>query len=82
MLKNSILDLIRSSCTSTKDFSSLERIYSLYEQLQFSSNLKQMAEDIYEWLNSNYNIDNVTFSLFDMKNNKKRISILKVKSFF
>lgn len=82
MLKNSILDLIRSSCTSTKDFSSLERIYSLYEQLQFSSNLKQMAEDIYEWLNSNYNIDNVTFSLFDMKNNKKENIYIKGEEFF
>ncbi len=82
MLKNSILNLIRSSCINTKDFSSLEKIYSLYEQLQFSSNLKQMAEDIYEWLNTNYNIDNVTFSLFNMKNNKKENIYIKGEEFF
>lgn len=82
MLKNSILSLIRTSCTNEKDFSSLDKIYSLYEQLQYSSNLKQMAEDIYNWLNTNYNIDNVTFSLFDMKNNKKENIYVKGEEFF
>ena len=56
MLKSTILSLIKSSYTNEKDFKSLERIYTLYEQLQFSSNLKQMAEDIYNWLNTNYKI--------------------------
>lgn len=82
MLKNSILSLIRNSCTNENDFNSLEKIFALYEQLQFSSNLKQMAEDIYEWLNTNYNVDNVTFSLFDMKNNKKENIFIKGEEFF
>ncbi len=82
MLKNSILNLIKSSCNHEKDFASLEKIYELYEQLQYSSNLKQMAEDIYLWLNRNYNVDNVTFSLFDMKNNKKENIYVKGEEFY
>ncbi|RXJ82567.1 GGDEF domain-containing protein [Arcobacter sp. F2176] len=82
MLKNSILNLIKSSCNREKDFTSLEKIYELYEQLQYSSNLKQMAEDIYLWLNRNYNVDNVTFSLFDMKNNRKENIYVKGEEFY
>ncbi|WP_419766704.1 GGDEF domain-containing protein [Arcobacter sp.] len=82
MLKNSILNLIKSSCNHEKDFTSLEKIYELYEQLQYSSNLKQMAEDIYLWLNRNYNVDNVTFSLFDMKNNRKENIYVKGEEFY
>lgn len=82
MLKNSILSLIRSSSSSEKDFNSLEKIYTLYEQLQYSSNIKQMAEDIFDWLNINFNVDNVTFSLFDMKNNKKENIFKKGEEFY
>jgi diguanylate cyclase (GGDEF)-like protein len=82
MLKNSILNLIKSSCNHEKDFTSLEKIYELYEQLQYSSNLKQMAEDIYQWLNRNYNVDNVTFSLFDMKNSRKENIYVKGEEFY
>jgi len=82
MLKNSILSLIKSSSHNEKDFKSLEKIYELYEQLQYSSNIKQVAEDIYEWLNRNYNVDNVTFSLFDMKNNKKENIYVKGQEFY
>ncbi|MGB5918143.1 GGDEF domain-containing protein [Arcobacter sp.] len=82
MLKNSILNLIKSSCNHEKDFTSLEKIYELYEQLQYSSNLKQMAEDIYQWLNRNYNVDNVTFSLFDMKNNRKENIYVRGEEFY
>lgn len=82
MLKDSILNLIQSSCSSKKDYNSLEKIYELYEQLQFSSSLEQMGEDIYLWLNRNYNVDNVTLSLFDMKNHKKENIYTKGEEFF
>ena len=82
MLKKSILNLIKSSCTNEKDFKSLEKIYTLYDQLQYSANLKQMSEDIFDWLNKNFNIDNVTISLFDMKNNKKENIFIKGEEFF
>ncbi len=75
-MSTSILKLIKESATNDKAYKSLEKIYKLYDQLQYSSNLKQMAEDIYLWLHSNFNIDNVTFSLFDMeRNNRENIFI-------
>jgi diguanylate cyclase (GGDEF)-like protein len=75
-MSTSILKLIKESATDEKAYKSLEKIYKLYDQLQYSSNLKQMAEDIYLWLHSNFNIDNVTFSLFDMeRNNRENIFI-------
>lgn len=75
-MKNNILELIKDSANNKKSYEALEKIYKLYDQLQYSSNLKQMAEDIYVWLHTNYNIDNVTFSLFDIeRNNKENIFV-------
>jgi two-component system, cell cycle response regulator len=75
-MKNSILELVKSAATNEKDFKSLEKIYTLYDQLQYSSNLKQMAEDIYLWLHTNFEVDNVTFALFDIeRNNRENIFI-------
>ncbi|QKF81929.1 GGDEF domain-containing protein [Halarcobacter ebronensis] len=75
-MKNTILTLIKESATNKKAYEALEKIYKLYDQLQYSSNIKQMAEDIYLWLHSNFDIDNVTVSLFDIeRNNKENIFI-------
>ena len=65
-MKNKILELIKSSATNEKDYESLVIIFNLYEQLQYATNIKQMAEDIFVWLNKEFNIDNLTFSLFDI----------------
>lgn len=75
-MKNNILELIKSSATKEEDFKALENIYKLYDQLQFSSNITQMAEDIFLWLHTNFNIDNVTIALFDIeRNNRENIFI-------
>lgn len=75
-MKNNILELIKDSANNKKSYDALVNIYKLYDQLQYSSNIRQMAEDIYVWLHTNYNIDNVTFSLFDIeRNNKENIFI-------
>lgn len=75
-MRNSILELIKSSANDEDSYIALENIYKLYDQLQFSSNIKQMAEDIYIWLNTNFNIDNVTVSLFDIeRNNRENIFV-------
>ena len=42
--KEKILELIKSSASNEQDYKSLETIFSLYEQLQYATNLKQMAE--------------------------------------
>ena len=62
-MKNNILDLIKSSANNEKDFLALNSIFSLYEQLQYATNINQMADDIYDWLNEEFSIDNVIFAL-------------------
>ena len=62
-MKNKILDLIKSSASNENDYKSLVSIFNLYDQLQYATNIKQMAEDIFSWLNKEFNIDNLTFSL-------------------
>jgi len=75
-MKNNILELIKSSANNEDSYFALEKIYKLYDQLQYSSNIKQMAEDIYLWLNKNFDVDNVTVSLFDIeRNNRENIFI-------
>ena len=65
-MKNKILELIKSSATNEDDFKSLVTIFNLHEQLQYATNIKQAAEDIYEWLNKEFKVDNLNFSLFDI----------------
>jgi diguanylate cyclase (GGDEF)-like protein len=68
-MKNNILNLIQQSCKDKTKLESLDKIYTLYEQLQYSSNIKEMAQDIYRWLESTYHIDNMNFALFHIENN-------------
>jgi len=81
-MKNNILEIIKQSCDDNKKFKSLEKIYILYEQLQYSSNLKEMAQDIFRWLESNYQIDNIDFALFHIENNTNESIYSKGKSFY
>lgn len=75
-MKNNILELVKSSATNENDFNALENIFKLYDQLQFSSNINQMAEDIFLWLHTNFNLDNVTIALFDIeRNNRENIFV-------
>ncbi|RXJ93998.1 GGDEF domain-containing protein [Malaciobacter molluscorum] len=70
-MRKNILNLIKSSATNEEDFKALENIFILYDQLQFASNIKQMADDIYNWLYNTFEIDNVLISLFDIESNSK-----------
>ncbi len=81
-MKNNILELIKSSANNENDFKSLENIYKLYDQLQYSSNIKQMGEDIYLWLHTNFNIDNVTFALFDIERNSRENIFVEGEEFY
>ena len=79
-MKNKILELIKSSATKEEDYKSLVSIFNLHDQLQYATNIKQMGEDIFTWLNKEFNIDNLTFSLFDVnKNYKENIKINNYK---
>ncbi|RXK14366.1 GGDEF domain-containing protein [Halarcobacter mediterraneus] len=81
-MKNNILKLVKSARTNEEDFKALENIYKLYDQLQYSSNLKQMAEDIYLWLHTNFEVDNVTFALFDIERNSRENIFIEGEEFF
>jgi diguanylate cyclase (GGDEF)-like protein len=81
-MKNNILDLIKLSANNDDAFVALENIYKLYDQLQYSSNIKQMGNDIYLWLNQNFNIDNVTFALFDIERNSRENIFIEGDEFY
>lgn len=81
-MKKNILELIKESATSEKAFKDLENIYALSEQLQYASNIEQMAEDIYSWLLENFNVDNINFSLFDIDKNTKELIFTKGEEFY
>ncbi|RXJ88338.1 GGDEF domain-containing protein [Arcobacter sp. CECT 8983] len=81
-MKNNILELVKSAKTNEKDYKALENIYKLYDQLQYSSNLKQMAEDIYLWLHTNFEVDNVTFALFDIERNNRENVFIEGDEFY
>ena len=81
-MKNKILELIKSSGTNEDDFKSLVTIFNLHEQLQYATNIKQAAEDIYEWLNKEFKVDNLNFSLFDINKNYKEEILVKGEEFF
>lgn len=81
-MRNKILDLIKSSASSEDDLKALESIFALYEQLQYSTNIKQMSLDIYEWLNEEFNIDNLTFALFDINKNSREEILVKGEEFY
>ncbi|MAD41576.1 MAG: GGDEF domain-containing protein [Arcobacter sp.] len=81
-MKNKILDLIKSSANNEKDFIALNSIFTLHEQLQYASNINQMAEDIYTWLNKEFSIDNVVFTLFDINTNSREEILVKGEDFY
>jgi len=68
-MKNQIMELIKEACKDKSKYKSLENIYSLYAQLQYCENLNEMATNLFNWLNVNYEINNLNFSLFDMEKN-------------
>jgi diguanylate cyclase (GGDEF)-like protein len=81
-MKNKMISLIQSAVEDNSKIKSLESIYELYDQLQYSSNLNEMAESLYEWLDSKYGIDNIDFSLFDMEKNESKTILKKGGEFF
>ena len=68
-MKNKMITLIESAVKDDSKLKSLENIYALYDQLQYSENLDEMAQSLCEWLESKYQVNNLNFSLFDMEKN-------------
>ena len=57
-MKYKMMELIKSSATNEFVYRSLESIFSLQEQLTYSTNLKQLYEDIFNWLEYEFKITN------------------------
>lgn len=79
---SSILKLIKQSATDENAFKSLESIFNFYEQLQYATNIKQVAEDIFVWLNKDFDVNNLIFSLFDINKSIKEDILVKGKEFY
>lgn len=81
-MKDSIIELIRQSASDKVAFETLDSIFKLYEQLQYSSNLNQLASDIFLWLEEEFAIKNMVFSLFDINKNNKTDILVKGDKFY
>ncbi|MCT7546472.1 GGDEF domain-containing protein [Aliarcobacter cryaerophilus] len=81
-MRNSIIELIKQSAYDKVAFETLDSIFKLYEQLQYSSNLNQLASDIFLWLEEEFAIKNMVFSLFDINKNNKTDILAKGDKFY
>lgn len=81
-MKNKILELIKSSANNEDDYKSLIKIFNLYEQLQYATNIKQMAEDVFVWLHKEFKIDNMTLALFDINKDAREVILEKGEDFY
>ncbi|MFV7790271.1 GGDEF domain-containing protein [Aliarcobacter lanthieri] len=81
-MKNSILNLIKRSASDPEAFEAIQSIFKLYEQLQFATNLNQVAVDIFDWLEREFDVKNLVFSLFDINKNEKLDVLSRGKDFF
>lgn len=81
-MKNEMLNLIKLATEDKTKFKSLENIYALYDQLQYSETLNEMASSLYDWLYEKYKVDNMSFSLFDMEKDLTTEILKKGGEFF
>ncbi len=81
-MKAQMIELIKEAYNNDAKFKSLENIYTLYERLQYCEDLNEMALNLYNWLNLNYDINNLNFSLFDMETNQNSTVFKKGGEFF
>jgi len=77
-----MISLIKTALKDKNNFTKIEDIYNLYDQLQYSESLTEMVDLLVEWLQEKYKIVNINFSLFDMENNINTIILKKGKEFY
>lgn len=81
-MKKTLINLIHASSDDEKKLTAINGIFTLYEQLQYASSIDQLASDTYDWLNKEFNVDNVIFSLFNLDNNTKENIFQRGEEFF
>jgi len=75
-MKKEMMNLINKVIKDNSKLESLEKIYELYDQLQYSEHILEMADSLYLWLQQKYHVNNIHFSLFDLDTDES-ISLLK-----
>lgn len=81
-MKEKMLRLIKASCHDESSMEALVNIYELYDQLQYSENLKETADMLFIWLNKKYSVDNINFSIFNIEQNTTTVILKKGDDFF
>lgn len=81
-MKQRMLNLINLAINDKSKLNKLENIYALYEQLQYSENLNEMAESLVDWLYLKYQVVNVNFSLFDLEDETTTFILKKGEKFY
>jgi diguanylate cyclase (GGDEF)-like protein len=81
-MKNEMLNLINLAIKDKSKLKSLENIYTLYDQLQYSENLNEMALNLFDWLVEKYKVKSMSFSLFDMEKNLTTEILKKGEEFY
>jgi len=81
-MKSEMLNLINRAINDKDKLQSLENIYTLYDQLQYSENIQEMAFSLCDWLYEKYKVQNIKFSLFDLETNLSTDIVKKGEEFF
>lgn len=81
-MKQEMIDLIKDAMHDNSKLSSLENIYDLYDQLQYSEHILEMAENLYRWLQEKYRVNNIQFSLFDLDTNESTMLLKEGEKFY
>ena len=81
-MKKEMINLIHQVIEDNSKLASLDKIYELYDQLQYSEHILEMAQSLYVWLEQKYHVNNIHFSLFDLDSNESTSLLKKGEEFF
>lgn len=77
-----MITLVHEAIKDSSKLHKIENLYNLYDQLQYGENIIEMAEILVDWLYEKYKIDNINFSLFDLKNEISTEILKKGENFY
>ena len=67
MMKNKLIDLVKESLEEKEKLIILESICELCETFRDNSSLEDMINSLYAWLNKKYNINKMTFAIYEVE---------------
>lgn len=81
-MENKLINLVKEVLEDPSKLPILESICELCEGFRFSYSLDEMMENLYQWLHKQYDINDMTFSLFDMEKNFSCVLLSRGNSYF